>query len=107
MGVRENKVERYLDEQVRLNLGGETRAWKKSNRDGVPDQIVIYPDVEPTEIHFVEVKTTDGEKSPTQIREQERLSELNCIVTTVYGSEGVDSYISDVLWGRPVKEEYR
>ena len=37
MGIREHKVEDYLREQVQQQLGGDTRGWKKSCRDGVPD----------------------------------------------------------------------
>lgn len=106
MGVRENKVEKYLDERVTA-LGGATRAWKKSNRDGVMDQIVIFPDNDPAEVHFVEVKTIDGSRSVAQIREATRLRLLKCNVTCVYGHPGVDAYIQDVILDRPIKEHYR
>ena len=108
MGIREHKVEDYLREQVQQRLGGDTRGWKKSCRDGVPDQIVIVPVIgkEPR-IHLVEVKTTDGFLSPGQIREHARLSSLGCVVTTVYGHSGVRGYIEDAYWEQPIKSEYR
>lgn len=118
MGVRENKVEKYLDEQVRLKLGGETRAWKKSNRDGVMDQIVILPPTDELEqtfhplngnavIHFVEVKTIDGDVSPAQNRESRRMRKLSCNVTRVWSYEGVDAYIQAVLNNEVLKENYQ
>jgi len=38
MGVRENKVEKYLDKEV-SKIGGITRKWVCPGRDGVPDRI--------------------------------------------------------------------
>lgn len=108
MGVRENKVENYLQQQVQELLAGDTRAWKKSNRDGVPDQIVIIPHVgRVTEIHFVEAKTSDGALSPEQEREHMRMRGMGMVVTTVYGHKGVNAYIEDAYWEKPIKKEYR
>lgn len=88
MGVRENKVERYLNKKVE-EMGGITRKWSSPGRDGVPDRIVIIRGM----VVFVEVKTTDGKTSPAQDREIERLLDNGAIVTVVYGSEGVDRFI--------------
>lgn len=110
MGVRENKVERYLRDQVRSELCGDTRAWKKSNRDGIPDQIVFISN-HFLQIIFVEVKTEDGELDPVQIREANNLRNLGAEVTCVYGHSGVDALIVDLL-AMPfktgtLKREYR
>lgn len=90
MGTRENKVETYLRDQVKL-LGGDTRKWVSPGRDGVPDQIVFL-----SNIFFVEVKTYDGRLSEAQKREHERLRTLGSDVCTVYGNKGVDMLIGDI-----------
>ena len=102
MGIRENKVETYLRQQVKL-LKGDTRKWVSPGRDGVPDQIVfVYYST-----FFVEVKTTDGRLSEAQKREHERLRALGSTVCTVWGNHGVDLLISDVKrWERPTEEKY-
>ena len=88
MGVRENKVEKYLDSEV-TKLGGLTRKWVSPGRDGVPDRIVILDGV----VWFVEVKTIDGRKSEAQKREHQRLRDCGAYVHTVYGNDGVDEFI--------------
>ena len=93
MGVRENKVETYLDKEV-TRLGGLTRKWVSPGRDGVPDRIVvIYGDV-----HFVEVKTIDGKTSEAQKREHVRLREAGANVVTIYGNTGVDQFTRDLVF---------
>ena len=92
MGVRENKVERYLDSEV-VKLGGLTRKWVSPGRDGVPDRIVIINGV----VWFVEVKTIDGKQSEVQKREHQRLIECGANVATVYGNAGVDMFIREEL----------
>ena len=92
MGVRENKVEKYLDERV-IELGGITRKWVSPGRDGVPDRIVIYKG----RIIFVEVKVTDGYLEDYQGREHKRLLKAGACVDTVYGNAGVDAWIREVL----------
>lgn len=93
MGVRENKVERYLDKEV-AKLGGLTRKWVSPGRDGVPDRIVIINGV----VWFVEVKTIDGATSEVQKREHQRLRDCGGDVTTIYGNAGVDMFIRDLLF---------
>jgi Holliday junction resolvase-like predicted endonuclease len=101
MGVRENKVEKYLDEQVTA-LGGITRKWVSPGRDGVPDRIVVIDGA----VVFVEVKTVSGELTTGQEREHVRLRNAGATVTTVYGSRGVDKYILDRFNWR-MEAEYR
>jgi hypothetical protein len=88
MGVRENKVEKYLDEEVVL-LGGLTRKWVSPGHSGVCDRIVFLQG----DVWFVEVKTNDGRLSPEQIREHQRLKDQGANVTTVYGRSGVDKFM--------------
>lgn len=95
MGVRENKVEKHLDSQVR-SLGGITRKWVSPNYNGVPDRIVVISGI----VIFVEVKTVDGTMSSAQEREHTRLISHGAVVKTVYGEQGVDELID---W---IKQEY-
>jgi Holliday junction resolvase-like predicted endonuclease len=92
MGVRENEVERYLDEQVR-KIGGITRKWENRHHAGVPDRIVILPNI----IVFVEVKTENGKLSKLQEREHKRLREAGANVGVVYGKLSVDDFIAECL----------
>lgn len=91
MGARENKVEKYLDSEVK-KLGGLTRKWTCPGHDGVPDRIVITPLC----TVFVEVKTVDGKRSSVQIREQTRLKEAGGLVYTVFGEKDVDRLIESL-----------
>lgn len=90
MGARENKVETYLDEQVRA-FGGITRKWTSTRP--VPDRIVILDGI----VAFVEVKTTDGRLSGGQVREIERLSDAGGWVTVVYGHADVDQFMKKIM----------
>lgn len=91
MGVRENRVERYLDSEV-TKLGGLTRKWVSPGRDGVPDRIVIIGG----SIIGVEVKTTCGRLSEAQKREHQRLRDAGMEVITVTGESGVDEFIKEL-----------
>jgi hypothetical protein len=88
MGVRENKVEKYLDSEVK-KLGGITRKWVSPGRDGVPDRIVILRGA----VWFVEVKTSDGKLTQVQMREHDRLRDAGAKVYTVFGEGDIDSFI--------------
>ena len=97
MGVRENKVVTQLDQQVVKQLNGITRKWVSPGRVGVPDRIVLWPNYLSTV--FVEVKTTDGKLSTYQEREHKRLRDAGALVFTVYGTHGVDVFISSARAG--------
>ena len=92
MGVRENKVERYLHERVTA-LGGTSRKWTSPGMRGVPDRIVIVP----WGVWLVEVKTSDGKLFSDQVREHQRLTDAGVRVRTVYGHQGVDQLIIEVM----------
>lgn len=92
MGVRERKVEQYLDKCVK-DAGGLTRKWVSPGRDGVPDRIVIYKG----QVWFVEVKTVDGVLSKNQEREHKRLDKAGAQVFTVFGEQGVDCWVREVM----------
>ena len=88
MGVRENKVEKHLNDEIE-KLGGITRKWVSPGRDGVPDRIVIVQG----HVWFVEVKTVDGKLSKTQKREIDRLKSHGAKVDIVFGEPGVRELI--------------
>lgn len=90
MGVRENKVERYLDAQVKL-LGGETRKFVSPGHDGVADRLCFLPG---GLLWLVEVKTTDGRESPPQKRERTRMIDRGFRSKIVYGEGQVDLLIA-------------
>ena len=92
MGKRENTVETYLKECVQAT-GGDTRKWVSPGRSGVPDQIVMIEG----EVWFVECKTVDGAYEPGQEREHQRLRDLGMRVRTVWGKQGVDNFMREVL----------
>lgn len=90
MGVRENKVEKYLDTEFK-NLGGLTRKWTSPGRDGVPDRICIVDGF----VIGIEVKCVDGKLSLVQCREHTRLRECGMKIITVFGVEGVRKFIDN------------
>lgn len=108
MGVRENKVEKYLDKQI-TELGGLTRKWTSPGRDGVPDRICIVPvkvahmiellnkmdpDSMTAMFTLVEVKVVDGRLSSVQKREHDRLRDVGADVVTVHGENEVDQWVT-------------
>ena len=101
MGVRENKVEKHLDDGVK-QLGGITRKWVSPGVDGVPDRIVFIG-----EVFFCEVKTVDGGYEAGQLREHDRLRDHGAIVCTVWGETGVNQLIEELrMYGRPLRRQY-
>lgn len=93
MGVRENKVERYLDEQVK-SLGGVTRKFTSPGHDGVADRLCFLPG---GLLWLVEVKTDEGRESPQQARERDRMLDLGFRSRIVYGHSGVDLFLEEVI----------
>lgn len=87
MGVRENKKEMYLHEEITA-IGGMTRKWENQHYS-VPDRIVIYKG----EVWFVEIKTTAGVLSSAQVREQERLKKAGARVVTLCGKDEIDQFL--------------
>lgn len=91
MGVRENKIERYLNERV-TELGGLTRKWVCPGHRGVPDRIAVVAGI----TWFVEVKTRDGSHFPQQTREIKKLRDAGAYVTTVHSHADVDRFIASL-----------
>lgn len=97
MGVRENKVETYLKDEVKRVFGGITRKWVSPGHVGVHDQILFISGLPAV---FVEVKTVDGDWSGPQMREAKRLRRTNTtsMFFTVYGHKDVDKLIKNLAY---------
>ena len=83
--MKESELERILTDEVR-KLGGRAYKWVSPGNDGVPDRIVILPDMLPV---FVEMKTETGKLTALQQVQIRRLESLGQQVEVVYGAEGL------------------
>lgn len=89
MALRESQLEREFVTSVHAR-GGLARKFVSPNRRGVPDQIIVWPG---GHIHFVELKAELGKLTKLQQREQQRLTDAECTVHTLYGKRGVERYL--------------
>lgn len=88
--MRESEIERYLKKKVEEN-GGKCWKWVSPGRIGVPDRIVIMPG---GVIYFVELKAPGKKERESQVRVQQILRKLGCIVfSSVDSREKVDSIL--------------
>ena len=91
MGKEENKVEDFLNDEVK-GLGGFTRKFAYIGRRGGADRIVFLYGT----IFLVEVKTAKGKESTLQTRERRRIRATGARAHVVYGKEGVDQLLYDL-----------
>jgi len=91
MGYEENKVESYLNKEVK-KLGGFTRKFAYIGRRGGADRIIFLFG----KTCLVEVKTTDGKESKLQTAERRRIRATGARAHVVYGKEGVDTWINEM-----------
>lgn len=87
MGKRENKVEVYLHEQIKLK-GGNT--WKMIGTAGLPDRLCCLPGIG---LFAVEVKTHDGKLSTRQARTRADILNAGGQSLVVYGKKEVDRLV--------------
>lgn len=87
----EREIEKVLVSEVK-KLGGRAYKWVSPGNDGVPDRIVIFPNMRPI---FVELKTERGKLSPLQKVQVERLRKLGQDVCVVYGIDGLSQFFQD------------
>ena len=92
MGMKENEIERILANEVK-RLGGRAYKWVSPGNDGVPDRIVILPNMMPI---FVELKTDTGRLSPLQKNQIQRLEGLGQQVEIVKGISGLRLFFEDL-----------
>jgi len=95
MGIRENKIETYLDNEVKRIFNGETRKWVSPGHSGVPDRIIFIKD---HPVIFAEVKTKEGIISPQQEREIKRLHDtgVTAAFVVLYNKNHVDELMKTV-----------
>lgn len=90
--MREKEIEKVLVEQVK-RLGGRAYKWVSPGNDGVPDRIVILPDMRPI---FVELKTETGRLSELQKIQIDRLRNMGQRVYVLFGLQGVNTFLDMV-----------
>lgn len=99
--MREKDVEKILVNEVR-KLGGRAYKWVSPGNDGVPDRIIILPDLRPI---FVELKTEHGKLSALQRVQIERLKKLGQCAEVLYGLHEVNVFL-EACKTRLAKKEY-
>ena len=87
--MREKQVETYLIQQVRKKLGGTAYKFTSPGRRSVPDRLCVVPG----EVFFVECKATGEVATPAQLREHERLRNLDQWVYVVSSKYAIDKII--------------
>jgi hypothetical protein len=88
MAIREKSVEQHLIDRVEA-LGGIAPKWVSPGNNGVPDRIVIFPDM----LTFVETKAPDGRLSGPQKTQHKRLKKLGWEVVVIWTKEQVDTFV--------------
>lgn len=86
--MREKDIEKILVGEVK-KLGGRAYKWVSPGNAGVPDRIVLFPDMPPV---FLELKADNGKLSTLQEVQIKRLEELGQTVAVVKGIEGVADF---------------
>lgn len=87
--MREKEIEKRLVSGVK-NLGGKAYKWVSPGNNGVPDRIVILPEMAPV---FVELKTESGRLTALQQVQISRLRDLGQDVRVLYGWEQVKDFL--------------
>lgn len=93
--MRERDVERVLCERAK-KMGGKAFKWTSPGNDGVPDRIIILPELPPI---FVELKTDTGHPSAIQLKQLNWLADHGQMVALVYGKSGVDELYEGIETG--------
>ena len=92
MNRRESSIERYVGGAVKC-LGGLWLKFTSPGNAGVPDRLVIMPD---GTTFFVELKAEDGELSPQQIRQIERIEKRGAKVYVIRGKRQAQAFVQDL-----------
>lgn len=96
MSERESSVERYFSRLVATRLGGRAVKLPAGSERGLPDRLVLLPG---GRLELVELKALGGRLSPIQRIWIERAGELGVKVSVVWGREGVDQWVEELLGG--------
>jgi hypothetical protein len=88
--LRERAIEKYLADQVKRH-GGRSYKWSSPSHRGVPDRLVLFPNV----IVSVEVKALGKKPTKLQAYEHRVLRDLGMPVVVVDSKNGVDILIKE------------
>jgi len=88
--LRERDIEKYLADQVKRH-GGRSYKWSSPSHRGVPDRLVLFPNV----ILAVEVKALGKKPTELQAHEHRVLRCLGMTVKVVDSKDGVDILIKE------------
>jgi len=89
--MKEKQIEQYLIKQVREELGGIAYKFTSPGRRSVPDRLCVVPN---GGIFFVECKATGEVATPAQLREHERLKNLDQWVYVVSSKYAINRIIN-------------
>ena len=76
----ESKIETDVCRFVERELGGIAYKFTSPGRRGVPDRLIVLPDLAPI---FVEFKAPKKKPTSQQVREHKRLRDLGCTVLII------------------------
>ena len=93
--AEERDIERWIGKRVR-ETGGRWYKWVSPGEVGVPDRILITPG---GRIVFVELKAGNGELSPIQRLQHERLRALGCDVRVIRGWAEAQAFVRELGGG--------
>lgn len=96
----EKDIEKVLVAKVR-KLGGRAYKWVSPGNDGVPDRIVILPDMRPV---FVELKAESGKLSALQKVQIRRLLDMGQDVRVLRGIREVEQFLEDCDCGMKLRQ---
>ena len=88
----ENKIEKWLNEQVR-KLGGKSYKFVSPGNPGVPDRIYLFPG---GRIYFVELKRIIGKLSNVQVWQREQFRQMGVDVKVIYGMEQAKEFVKEL-----------
>lgn len=98
MGLKENKVERYLKDCVKENNG---YCFKLTGYIGIPDRLIVLPGKPAV---FCEAKAEEGVVAPAQRIMLNRLRTAGFMAELVFSEEDVDALLKRVL--KEVNDEW-
>ena len=88
----ENKIEKWLNEQVR-KLGGKSYKFISPGNPGVPDRIYLFPG---GRIYFVELKRIIGKLSNVQVWQREQFRQMGVDVKVIYGMDQAKEFVKEL-----------
>lgn len=97
--MKEKQIEKYLCDQIREVLHGIAYKFSSPGRRAVPDRLCVIRNW----VFFVECKATNEHLTEAQLRERERLEELDQWVYMVNSKSMVDKIIK--FWEYKLQKE--